>query len=143
MGGFPSIVENSRAKYSKVSIYRMASVSTLSFFKFRLYAKSTLFNEKFNFGHMILYLKSRLYFKSRFVKSRLYCAYRVSIKVVVGNNKAKLLERDSHHNEPENGGCYRFFRFIALSGFHSVSVLYIMENVKERSNKSPAMDTIS
>ena len=28
---------------------------------------------KFHFGREILYLKSRLYVKSRFVKSRLYC----------------------------------------------------------------------
>ena len=51
----------------------MASVSTLSFLKSRLYAKSRLFNEIFNFGHKISFLKSRLYVKSRFVKSRLYC----------------------------------------------------------------------
>ena len=42
-------------------------------FKLRLYAKSRLFNVKFNFGHKISFLKSRLYLKSRFVKSRLYC----------------------------------------------------------------------
>ena len=51
----------------------MASVSTLSFFKSRLYTKSRLFHVKFQFGHMISFLKSRLYVKSRFVKSRLYC----------------------------------------------------------------------
>ena len=28
---------------------------------------------KFHFGHKILYLKLRLYVKSRFIKSRLYC----------------------------------------------------------------------
>ena len=38
----------------------MASVSTLSFLKLRLYAKLRLLNVKFNFGHKILYLKWRL-----------------------------------------------------------------------------------
>ena len=52
----------------------MASVSTLSFLKLRLYTKSRLFNVKFFFGHKILFLKSRLYVKSRFIKSRLYCS---------------------------------------------------------------------
>ena len=51
----------------------MASVSTLSFLKSRLYAKSRLFNVKFHFCHKISFLKLRLYVKSRFVKSRLYC----------------------------------------------------------------------
>ena len=51
----------------------MASVSTLSFLKSRLYSKSRLFDVKFHFGHKILFLKSRLYVKSRFVKSGLYC----------------------------------------------------------------------
>ena len=51
----------------------MASVSTLTFLKLRLYAKSRLLNVKFNFGHKISFLKSRLYIKWRFVKSRLYC----------------------------------------------------------------------
>ena len=51
----------------------MASVSTLPFLKSRLYAKSRLFNVKFHFGHKISFLKSRLFVKLRFVKSRLYC----------------------------------------------------------------------
>ena len=51
----------------------MASFSSLSFLKSRLSAKSRLFNVKFHFGHKILYLKLRLYVKSRFVKSRLHC----------------------------------------------------------------------
>ena len=46
----------------------MASISTLSVLKLRLYAKSRLFQVKFHFGHKISFLKSRLY-----VKSRLYC----------------------------------------------------------------------
>ena len=33
---------------------------------------------RFQFGHEILYLKSRLYVKLRFVKSRLYCTYVLS-----------------------------------------------------------------
>ena len=53
----------------------MASVSTLSFLKSRLYAKSTLSNENLHFGHTISYLKSRLFVKLRFVKSRLYCIW--------------------------------------------------------------------
>ena len=52
----------------------MASICTLSFLKSRLDAKSRLVNVKFHFGHDILYLKLRLYVKSRFVKSRLYCS---------------------------------------------------------------------
>ena len=52
----------------------MASVSTLSFLKSRLYEKLRLFKVKFHFGHKILLLKSRLYVKSRFIKSRLYCS---------------------------------------------------------------------
>ena len=56
----------------------MASVSTLSFLKSRLYAKSRLFKVKFQFGHKISFLKLRLYVKSRFVKSRLYCIYAYS-----------------------------------------------------------------
>ena len=51
----------------------MASVNTLWFLKSRLYTKLRLFSVKFHFGHFILYLKSRHYVKSRFVKSRLYC----------------------------------------------------------------------
>ena len=51
----------------------MASVSTLLFHKLRLYAESRLFSVKFHFGHKISYLKSRLFVKSIFVKSRLYC----------------------------------------------------------------------
>ena len=51
----------------------MASVSTLSFLESRLSAKSGLFNVKFHFGHKISFLKSSLYVKSRFVKSRLSC----------------------------------------------------------------------
>ena len=39
----------------------MASLSTLSFLKSRLYAKLRLFNVKFHFGHKISILKSRLY----------------------------------------------------------------------------------
>ena len=53
----------------------MTSVSTLPFLKSRLYAKSRFFNEKFHFGHKILFFKSRLLVKSRFIKSRLYCIY--------------------------------------------------------------------
>ena len=49
----------------------MASVKTPSFLKSKF--KLRLFNEKFDFGHKILYLKLRLFVKSRFVKSRLYC----------------------------------------------------------------------
>ena len=45
----------------------MASVSTLSFLK------SRLFKVKFHFGHKVLYLKLRLFFKSRFIKLRPYC----------------------------------------------------------------------
>ena len=52
----------------------MASVGILSFLKSRLYDKSRHFNEKFHFGHKISYLKSRLFVKLRFVKSRLYCS---------------------------------------------------------------------
>ena len=51
----------------------MASVSTLSILKLRLYSKSRLFDVKFHFGHKISFPKSRLYVKLRFVKSRLYC----------------------------------------------------------------------
>ena len=53
----------------------MASVSTRTFLKLRLYTKSRLFNEKFNFHHKISFLKSTLYVKSRSrsVKLRLYC----------------------------------------------------------------------
>ena len=58
----------------------MASVSTLSFLKLRFYAKSRHFNKKFHFGHKISYLKSRLFVKLRFVKSRLYCI-RVALKL--------------------------------------------------------------
>ena len=50
-------------------------VSTLCFLKSRLYTKSRLFIERFNFGHKILNLKSRLFVKSIIVKSRLYCIY--------------------------------------------------------------------
>ena len=57
----------------------MASVSTLSFLKLRLYAKSRFFKVKFHYGHKISFLKSRLYFKSRFVKSRLYCSFFILI----------------------------------------------------------------
>ena len=63
----------------------MASVSTLSFLKSRLYAKSRLFNVKFHFGHKILFLKSRLYVKSRFVKSRLYCTTKVNSTLTKSN----------------------------------------------------------
>ena len=66
--------ESCAKKDSKVSISKMVSVSTLWFLKLRLDAKSRLFIVKFHFGHKILYLKSRLYVKSRFVKSRLYCS---------------------------------------------------------------------
>ena len=58
----------------------MASVSTLSFLKLRLYSKLRLFDVKLNFGHKISFLKSRHYVKSRFVKSRLYCT--VTVKVI-------------------------------------------------------------
>ena len=51
----------------------MASVSTLSFLKLRLYAKSRLFNVKFHFGHKISFLKVRLYVKSRVLKLRPNC----------------------------------------------------------------------
>ena len=51
----------------------MAFISNLWFLKSRLYSKLSLFNVKFHFGHNILYRKSRLYVKSRFVNSRLYC----------------------------------------------------------------------
>ena len=53
----------------------MASVSTLSFLKSRLYTKSRLFKVKYHFGHKLSFVKSRLYVKSRFVKSRLYCLH--------------------------------------------------------------------
>ena len=53
----------------------MASISSLSFLKSRLYAKSRLLNMKFHFDRKILFLKSRLYVKSRFTKSRLDCTF--------------------------------------------------------------------
>ena len=53
----------------------MASISTLWFLSSRLFAKSRLLNVNFHFGHKILCLKSRLYVKSRFVKSRLFCIF--------------------------------------------------------------------
>ena len=39
----------------------MASGSSLSLLKSRPYTKLRLINVKFHFGHMILYLKSRIY----------------------------------------------------------------------------------
>ena len=49
----------------------MASVSALPFLKLRLFAELRLFNVKFHYtSHKI---KSRLFVKSTFVKSRLYC----------------------------------------------------------------------
>ena len=51
----------------------MASVSSLSFLKSRLYTKSRLVNVKFHFGHKISFLTLRLYVKLIFVKSGLYC----------------------------------------------------------------------
>ena len=57
----------------------MASVSTLWFLKLRLYSKSRLFDVKFHFGNKILYFKLRLYVKSRFIKSRLYCIKKVKL----------------------------------------------------------------
>ena len=67
----------------------MASVSTFLYLKSRLYSKSRLFNVKFNFGHKILYIKSRLYVKSRFPKSRLYCNnyFAAELKCVVLGNE--------------------------------------------------------
>ena len=57
----------------------MASISTLSFLKLRLYTKSRLFKVKFHFGHKISFLKSRLYVKLRFVISRLSCTHNLTL----------------------------------------------------------------
>ena len=46
----------------------MVSISTLSF------VKSRLFNVKFHFDYKISFIKSRIYVKSRFVKSRINCS---------------------------------------------------------------------
>ena len=62
----------------------MATVSTHSFLKSRLYAKLRLYNEKLHFCHKTSFLKLRLFVKSRLVKSRLYCT--VAIKDRLGTD---------------------------------------------------------
>ena len=73
----------------------MASVSTLSFLKSRLYSKLRLFDVKLHFGHKISFLKSRPYVKLRFVKSRLYCNFNSSMYNVCPRCSAPAAFRSS------------------------------------------------
>ena len=70
-----------------ISINRMTSIGRFWFLKSRLYPKWILFNEKFNFCHKILYLKLRLYVKSKFVKLRIFCIFKSKNKFIISKKK--------------------------------------------------------